>query len=121
MRESVEGALVEPPITDEAGGLRDCEDLGVGGRVVGGARLVVSGSDDLALELDHCADRHLVYFPCFDRLVVGVCHVVFGIALEGGWVNLLEWAVFLHGLVERVLDFQCQSASLADFLLIIYG
>ena len=94
----VERALVEAPIADEAGRLRDREDLGVGGGVVGGAGLVVGGCDDLAVVFDDCADRHLVLVPGFDRLIVGVGHEEVGIAVERGWVDFFEWAVCLHGL-----------------------
>lgn len=95
----VKGAFVESPIADKTSRLRDCENFGVGGGVIGGAGLIVRGGDDLPLVFDHCADGHFVLFPCFDRLVVGVRHEVFGIALQGGWVDFFEWAVYLHGVM----------------------
>lgn len=89
----VKRALVESPVADVGGGLGDGEDLGVGGRVVGGARLVVGGGDHAALVFDHGTDGHFVLFPCFDRFVVSMCHVVVRIAVELGWEDLFEWAV----------------------------
>ena len=78
----VERALVESPITNEAGRLRNRKDLGVGGGVIARAGLIMRRRDDLPLVFDHCADRHLVLFPCFDRLIIGVGHEVVGIAVE---------------------------------------
>ena len=63
------------------------------GRVVGGARLVVSRGDDAALMLDHGTNGHLVLFPGLDGLIVGVGHIVVGIAVEFRWKDLFKWAV----------------------------
>ena len=99
----VEGAFVEPPVAEGVGRLRDGEDLGVCGRVVGRARLVVRGGDDAAAVLDHGTDRHFVFFPRLNGLVVGVRHVVVGVAPERGRVAFFKRAIHFRSNSDSII------------------
>lgn len=100
----VEGAFVEAPVADGVGGLGDGEDFGVGGGIVGAARLVVGGGDDLAFVLDDGSDGDFVFFPGFNGFVVGEGHVVGLVAIEGGGVDFFKWAFeCLHYFVRWVV------------------
>ena len=64
-----ENAVVETPVPDVRGGVSECEDFGVGNRVVRQFPFVVPCGDDLAAVNDDGTDRHVV------MLRSGVCLV----------------------------------------------
>jgi hypothetical protein len=89
--------------------LCDREDFGVSGRIANRFHLVVSRGDDLALELDHRANRHLIRTPRVDRTVVSHAHEERVVAHQTRWMKLLERAgdlerAWIHGRVAENID-----------------
>jgi hypothetical protein len=55
--------------------LRDRQDLGMGGRILGALDLIVGRGDHLAPVFDDAADGNFVSAPGVDGLIVGQTHV----------------------------------------------
>src|SRR6476469_3885337 len=58
----------EPVVADGAGGGANRDDFGVRRRIAGRNRLVEAAANDVAVECDHCADRHLARLTAAPRL-----------------------------------------------------
>ena len=67
--------IVEPPVADLMGGLRDGQHLRMRGRVVGAFDLIMGGGDDFAPAFDDGADRDLIDAPGVHGQVEGQSHV----------------------------------------------